>query len=206
MAYLDLPGKSRSRRIQPQRPGNMMNTNLVVIYQNLWHWFETRICGEFSKSADIGIPFSWFATEVSLQQFSLHRWHAMCINPLTPGHFYEFRKFIKISPVGITKWNHFIQEESHISLQKHNFWAWSPRWYEKMAKVTKWWPNTVTRSKKNDFIWSKTTGFRRKYWANSVKQSNCLEHRRSTVRITVSIYCQTRELQSCKSGSSGSKG
>jgi hypothetical protein len=24
-------------------------------------------------------------------------------NPLNPGHFYEFRKFIKISPVGIIK-------------------------------------------------------------------------------------------------------
>jgi hypothetical protein len=35
-------------------------------------------------------------------------------NPLNPGSFYEFRKFIKISPVGITKWNHFIQEESHL--------------------------------------------------------------------------------------------
>jgi hypothetical protein len=25
------------------------------------------------------------------------------VSPLNPGHFYEFRKFIEISPVGITK-------------------------------------------------------------------------------------------------------
>jgi hypothetical protein len=31
------------------------------------------------------------------------------------------------------------------------------------GKVTKWRPNTIPRSKKSDFIWSKTTGFRRKY-------------------------------------------
>jgi hypothetical protein len=64
-----------------------------------------------------------------------------------------------------------------------------------MAKVTKWRLNTIPRSKKPDFIWSKTTAFRRKYWANSVQQSNCLEHRQSTVRISVSIYCQTKELR-----------
>jgi hypothetical protein len=53
------------------------------------------------------------------------------LNPLNPGHFYEFRKFIKISPVGITKWYNIIQEESHqtdgktykFTHQKHRFWA-----------------------------------------------------------------------------------
>jgi hypothetical protein len=29
-----------------------------------------------------------------------------------------------------------------------------------MAKMTKWQPNTIPRSKKTDFIWSKTTGFK----------------------------------------------
>jgi hypothetical protein len=28
-----------------------------------------------------------------------------------------------------------------------------------MAKVKKWWPNTIPRSKKNDFIWSKTNNW-----------------------------------------------
>jgi hypothetical protein len=27
---------------------------------------------------------------------------------------------------------------------------------DKMAKVTKWWPNTIPRSKKPDIIWSNT--------------------------------------------------
>jgi hypothetical protein len=46
--------------------------------------------------------------------------HFIHINPLNPGHFYEFRKFIKISPVGNTKWNQFIQEESHLKLMAKN--------------------------------------------------------------------------------------
>jgi hypothetical protein len=48
-------------------------------------------------------------------------WGPLLLNPLNPGHFYEFRKFIKIYPVGITKWNHFIQEESQ------NIQVYSPK-------------------------------------------------------------------------------
>jgi hypothetical protein len=48
------------------------------------------------------------------------------LNPLNPGHFYEFCKFIKISPVGITKWNHFIQEEFHLNWWQ-NIQVYSPK-------------------------------------------------------------------------------
>jgi hypothetical protein len=47
----------------------------------------------------ITVCSSWFFVPRSVDAISL----IFSFSPLNPGHFYEFRKFIKISPVGIAK-------------------------------------------------------------------------------------------------------
>jgi hypothetical protein len=49
----------------------------------------------------------------------------------------------------------------HTSLLTKNT-AFEHKFHVEMTKATKWWPY-YSRSKKPDFIWPKTTGFRRKY-------------------------------------------
>jgi hypothetical protein len=58
---------------------------------------------------------------------------------------------------------------------------------------------------KNDFIWPKSTGFRRKYWGNSVKESSYPDHGRSATRSTRSIVRQGN-LEDAKAAGRGFKG
>jgi hypothetical protein len=96
---------------------------------------------------------------------------------LNPGHFNEFRKFIKISPVGITNSGRIASNKlmaKHTSLLtkntafEHSAFEHSAFEHKFHVDMRKWQklqnggqiPFPVA---KNYFIWSKTTGFRRKY-------------------------------------------